>query len=54
MKTIEVRELVRAVAGEPIELWPDFAVAHRIQRYVDATIRSDAERRWVAVGEIPE
>ena len=54
MKAIEVRELIQAVAGEPVELWPDFGVAHRIQRYVDATIKSDVERRWVAVSEIPE
>ena len=54
IKAIEVRELVRAAAGEPVELWPDFSVAHRIQRYCDATILSDAERRWVAVSEIPE
>ena len=53
IKAIEVRELVRAAAGEPVELWPDFSVAHRIQRYCDATIRSDLERRWVAVNEIP-
>ena len=49
-----VRELVRAATGEAVELWPDFSVAHRIQRYCDATILSDAERRWVSVSEIPE
>ena len=54
IKAIEVRELVRAAVGEPVELWPDFSVAHRIQRYCDATILSDAERRWVSVSEIPE
>ena len=54
IKSIEVRELVRAATGEAVELWPDFSVAHRIQRYCDATILSDAERRWVAVSEIPE
>ena len=54
IKAIEVRELVRAAAGEPVDLWPDFSVAHRIQRYCDATIQSDLERRWVAVSEIPE
>ena len=54
IKAIEVRELVRAVTGEAVELWPDFSVAHRIQRYCDATILSDSERRWVAVSEIPE
>ena len=54
IKAIEVRELVRAVAGEAVELWPDFSVAHRIQRYCDATILSDAERRWVSLSEIPE
>ena len=54
IKAIEVRELVRAATGEAVELWPDFSVAHRIQRYCDATILSDAERRWVAVSEIPE
>ena len=54
IKAIEVRELVRAVTGEAVELWPDFSVAHRIQRYCDATILSDAERRWVDVSEIPE
>ena len=54
IKAIEVRELVRAASGEAVELWPDFSVAHRIQRYCDATILSDAERRWVSVDEIPE
>ena len=54
IKAIEVRELVRAATGEAVELWPDFSVAHRIQRYCDATILSDAERRWVDVSEIPE
>ena len=54
IKAIEVRELVRAASGEAVELWPDFSVAHRIQRYCDATILSDAERRWVAVSEVPE
>ena len=54
IKAIEVRELVRAASGEAVELWPDFAVGHRIQRYCDATILSDAERRWVSLSEIPE
>ena len=54
IKAIEVRELVRAASGEAVELWPDFSVAHRIQRYCDATILSDAERRWVSLSEIPD
>jgi len=53
VKVIEVRELVRAVSGENVALWPDFAVAHRIQRYVEATIKSGEERRWVKISEIP-
>ena len=47
IKAIEVRELVRAAAGEAVELWPDFSVAHRIQRYCDATILL---RRRAALG----
>ena len=54
MKAIEVRELVQAVAGENVKVWPNFEVAHRIQRCVDATILSHRERRWVNVGEIAD
>ena len=54
MKMIEVRELVQAISGEKVALWPDFAVAHRIQRYVETAIRSDQERRWVKLSEIAE
>jgi predicted dehydrogenase len=54
MKAIEVRELIQAVAGEKVEVWPNFEIAHRIQRCVDATILSHQERRWVDVAEIAE
>ena len=54
MKAIEVRELIRAVAGETVEVWPNFEIAHRIQRCVDATILSHQERRWVNIEEIAD
>ena len=54
MKAIEVRELIQAVAGETVEVWPNFEIAHRIQRCVDATILSHQERRWVNIEEIAD
>ena len=52
MKLVEVRKLVEGIAGDG-ELWPDFAVAHRIQRNIDAVIASHERRGWVKVSEIP-
>ena len=46
-RRFEVRELVRAVTGEAVELWPDFSVAHRIQRYLR---RYHPVRRRAALG----
>ena len=47
-KAIEARELV-AVVGEPA--FPNFAFGYRIQSVVEACVLSNAERRWVGVGE---
>ena len=50
-KAIEAREMLMAVAeGRPA--FPDFAFGYRVQRVVEACIRSSTERRWVAVPEI--
>lgn len=50
-KAIEAREMLMAVAeGRPA--FPDFAFGYRVQRVVEACIRSSTERRWVAVAEI--
>jgi predicted dehydrogenase len=51
MKVIEVRDLLLAIAGKG-KAWPDFREAWEIQRVVDAVIRADAEKRWVAIEEI--
>jgi predicted dehydrogenase len=46
-----VRDLLLAIAGKG-KAWPDFREAWEIQRVVDAVIRADAEKRWVAIEEI--
>ena len=51
-KTMELRDMIDAViAGKPA--YPDFGFATRVQRIVDSAIRSDAERRWVELSEMP-
>ena len=52
MKLVEVRKLVEGIAGDG-DLWPDFAVAHQIQRTIDAVIASHERRGWVKVSEMP-
>jgi predicted dehydrogenase len=50
-KAMEARDfLVAAAAGA--RAYPDFRWAYRIQRVVDACIRSHAEQRWVQVSEV--
>lgn len=48
LKTIECRELIRAIAGEPARLI-DFEAGLRIEQAVEAAARSFREGRWVAV-----
>jgi predicted dehydrogenase len=48
----EVRDLLDAVAGAPRAL-PDFAEGLRVQRVLDAVVRSAASRRWETVAEAP-
>jgi predicted dehydrogenase len=50
-KAIEAHDMLVAVAtGKPA--YPDFRWAYRIQRVVDACVKSNAEKRWVKVSEI--
>ena len=48
LKTIEVRDFLLAVAGEPV-VGPDFREGWEVQNVVDAIGRSSRERGWVAV-----
>ena len=48
LKTIEVRDFLLAVAGEPVA-GPDFREGWEVQKVVDAVNRSSRERSWVAV-----
>ncbi|HTT38648.1 MAG TPA: Gfo/Idh/MocA family oxidoreductase [Burkholderiales bacterium] len=48
LKTIEVRDFLLAVAGEPV-VGPDFREGWEVQKVVDAIGRSSRERGWVAV-----
>jgi predicted dehydrogenase len=50
MKTIEVYRMLMGVAGKA-ESYPDFREAYRIERVLEAVLRSAAERRWVRVEE---
>jgi predicted dehydrogenase len=50
LKTIECRELMKRIAGEPAYLI-DFEDGIRIERVVDAMARSTREGRWVEVEE---
>ena len=50
-KVMEVQDLLEAVAaGRPA--YPDFRFGAEVQRQIDACILSDAEGRWVKVGEV--
>ena len=49
LKTIEVRDFLLAVSGEPV-IGPDFREGWEVQKVVDAILRSSRERAWVAVG----
>ena len=51
-KLIEVHRLLEAVSARQIDAWPSFAVGHRVQRYIDAVVRSNRDQRWVRVAEI--
>lgn len=53
-KMIEIRKLIEAVADGGPDVWPNFDVGHRVQCYIDAVVKSDAERRWVRVAEIDD
>ena len=46
LKTIEMRDFLLAVAGEPAK-GPDFREGWEVQRVVDAVIQSSRERQWV-------
>ncbi len=50
MKTIEVRDLVEALAGER-DAWPDFREAWRVQKVIDAVMASAAEQQWIEIAE---
>jgi predicted dehydrogenase len=48
LKTIEVRDFLLAIAGEPV-VGPDFREGWEVQKVVDAVLRSSRERAWVTV-----
>jgi len=48
LKAIEVRDFLRAVAGEP-PAGPDFGEGYEIQKLVKLAYRSARERRWLTV-----
>ena len=48
LKAIEVRDFLRAVAGEPAT-GPDFAEGYEVQKLVELAYRSARERRWLTV-----
>jgi predicted dehydrogenase len=50
-KAIEAREMLVAVA-EGRKAFPDFSFGHKIQRVVEACIRSHETRSWVRVADI--
>ncbi len=49
LKTIEVRDLLAGLQPDAAPPWPDFAEGVAVQQVVDAIVRSDQERTWVAV-----
>ena len=48
MKTIEVRDLVEALADER-QAWPDFREAWQVQRVIDAVMAAATEQRWIEI-----
>ena len=48
LKAIEVRDFLRAVAGEPTP-GPDFAEGYEIQKLVETAYRSSREKQWLTV-----
>jgi predicted dehydrogenase len=48
LKTIEVRDFLRAVAGEELPR-ADFAEGVGVQSTIDAILRSARERKWISV-----
>lgn len=46
LKTIEIAEFLRAVAGQPVA-GPDFREAWEIQKVIDAAVASSREKRWM-------
>ena len=48
LKTIEMRDFLLAIAGEPVE-GPDFREGFEVQKLVDAIIQSSRERAWICV-----
>jgi len=48
LKTIEVRDFLLAVAGQPL-VGPDFREGWAVQKVIDAILRSSRERGWVTV-----
>ncbi len=50
-KLIEARAFIEAVAAGAAAV-PDFRFGLHVVEVIDAVIKSAAERRWVAVGEI--
>lgn len=51
LKTIEVANLIRAIAGEE-RASPDFGEAYQIQRVIAAVLKSGNEGAWVRVGDL--
>jgi predicted dehydrogenase len=49
LKTIEVRDFLLAVAGNPV-VGPDFREGWEVQKVVEAIVRSSRERAWLPVG----
>jgi len=48
LKTIEMRDFLLAIAGEPVK-GPDFREGFEVQKLVDAIIQSSRERAWIHV-----
>src|SRR3954447_5050579 len=48
LKTIEVRDFLLAVAGEPV-VGPDFGEGYEVQKTIDAVLQSARERGWVGL-----
>lgn len=48
LKTIEMRDFLLAIAGEPVK-GPDFGEGWQVQKVVDAIISSSREREWLTL-----